>query len=86
MKTNLSITEYTLHNVFSHLGSRGDTDENIGDSSGDKLIGQRLAIWGWTRFEFDEEAGLITSLTSTSDTLTLMLKILGNLEDVATVL
>ncbi|GMF27630.1 unnamed protein product [Phytophthora lilii] len=86
-KTSLMITEHTLRNVFPHFCAEADSNENGSDASslGRKLIGQRLIVWGSSRFEFDERTGRITSLICMSDMVTPMLKLLGNLEDVSTV-
>ncbi|EGZ08017.1 hypothetical protein PHYSODRAFT_374496, partial [Phytophthora sojae] len=50
------------------------------------LLGQRLVVVTTTRFEWDEANGRINSVYSTNDIVTPLLKILGNLEDVARVM
>ncbi|KAG7388573.1 hypothetical protein PHYPSEUDO_012210 [Phytophthora pseudosyringae] len=56
-----------------------------GSPLADKLLGQRIVMRGVTRFDWDAGYGRVTSVTSESDMLTPMLRILGSLEDVSRV-
>ncbi|OWZ07627.1 hypothetical protein PHMEG_00019956 [Phytophthora megakarya] len=77
-KCNFTITEKTLSLAFPHL---------IGDGTADvlaeKLVGKKLTMDGTYQFKYDEQSGRITCFQVTPDIVTPLLRLLGNLEDVA---
>jgi hypothetical protein len=79
--TSVTITERTLRNVFPHL-----SNDEFGDTAfAKKLLNQRIVMCGSTCFEWDAALGRVTSVSSQSDMLTPMLRLLGSLEGVARV-
>ncbi|GMF12503.1 unnamed protein product [Phytophthora lilii] len=84
-KTRVTITEQTMCTVFPHLRAKTDSSSVDYLVVGDKLLGQRLVLHGSTRFEFNGGSDRVTRVVSELDVLTPVLKILGNLVDVARV-
>uniref|UniRef100_H3GHJ6 BZIP domain-containing protein n=1 Tax=Phytophthora ramorum TaxID=164328 RepID=H3GHJ6_PHYRM len=76
-----TITERTLRTVFPHVWGTRSASRELAD----KLLGQRVAMHGSVRFEWDTAFGRIARVASAYDMLTPMLALLGNLEDVAQV-
>jgi hypothetical protein len=81
--TRFTITERTLSTVFPHLCGEAANDAYAGLA--DKLRGKTLVMRGSMRFDWDSGYGRVASVTSESDMLTPMLKLLGSLEDVSKV-
>ncbi|OWZ03711.1 hypothetical protein PHMEG_00024505 [Phytophthora megakarya] len=77
-KCNFTITENTLRLAFPHL-----IDNGIADILAEKLIGKSLTMDGTYHFKYDEQSGRITCIQMTPDIVTPLLRLLGNLEDVA---
>ncbi|OWY97488.1 hypothetical protein PHMEG_00031967 [Phytophthora megakarya] len=74
--TTFIITERTLHKAFP-----GVLKTNVAN----KLLGQRIICRGRTCFEWDTAVGRVSRVTTQSDLLTPMLRLLGNLEDTSLV-
>ncbi|RLN59836.1 hypothetical protein BBJ29_005157 [Phytophthora kernoviae] len=79
---SLTITENTLRYVYPHL-----TDNGEGEWSplADKLLNQHIVMRGSVHFDWDRLNGWVARLESKVDILTPMMRLLGNLEDVARV-
>ncbi|KAG2532209.1 hypothetical protein JM16_000474 [Phytophthora kernoviae] len=79
---SLTITESTLRYVYPHL-----TDNREGEWSplADKLLNQHIVMRGSVHFDWDRLNGWVARLESKVDILTPMIRLLGNLEDVARV-
>ncbi|OWZ12207.1 hypothetical protein PHMEG_00014672, partial [Phytophthora megakarya] len=76
-----TITKQTLRNGFPHL-----VDGDILSPIANKLLGRRLVVSTVGRFEWDASVGRIVRIHYAPDLVTALLKLLGNLEDVACVL
>ncbi|GMF18045.1 unnamed protein product [Phytophthora lilii] len=76
-----TITENTLRQVFPHLVD----EEGELSSLGSKLLNQRLVMRGSLRFDWDASTGRVQRAESRVNALTPVLKLLGNLENVAAV-
>lgn len=78
--TSVTITERTLRNVFPHL---------LGDEKGNKLarklLNQRISMRGLVCFEWDGAYCRVASLMADSDMLTPIVRLVGSLEEAATV-
>ncbi|KAL3657765.1 hypothetical protein V7S43_017337 [Phytophthora oleae] len=86
--TSVSITENTLQSAFPHLlVSRGLEGEatSVWSPLAAKLLNQRLVLHGSVRFDWDAALGRVDRVEFKTDLLTPLLKLLGSLEDVATV-
>ncbi|OWY99303.1 hypothetical protein PHMEG_00029714 [Phytophthora megakarya] len=87
--TSITITERTLRSVFPHLCRNGgeliEEDTRPLFELGNQLLGSQITMNGSTRFFWDKKSTQVTSITSMSDMLTPMLKLLGSLEDVSRV-
>ncbi|KAG1690138.1 hypothetical protein DVH05_028346 [Phytophthora capsici] len=80
-RTGVTITERTLRNVFPHLINHNGSYSELAH----KLLGQRIVMRGLTRFEWNSEVSRFTSVVASSDLLTPLLELLGNVGDVARV-
>ncbi|KAK1935443.1 bZIP transcription factor 1 [Phytophthora citrophthora] len=78
-----TITEATVTNVFPHLVAN---DGYCRSPLVDKLVGRRMVVQNSQRFEWDCAFGRIVRIIDQYDLITPMLKLLGNLQDVSTVL
>ncbi|OWY99022.1 hypothetical protein PHMEG_00030053 [Phytophthora megakarya] len=79
-KMKATITEHTLHHAFPHLVNRCTWSPLAL-----KLLNTRIVISESVHFEWDNDQGCITKIRHSSDLLTPLLQLLGNLEDVALV-
>lgn len=79
-RVSMTITESTLYHAFRHLfnGNASHSERLVA-----KLLGQHVTMSGSVRFGWDDTCGRVHSLEHSADMLTPMLKLLGNLEDVA---
>ncbi|KAG6955793.1 hypothetical protein JG688_00011738 [Phytophthora aleatoria] len=80
MAISLTITKNTLHQLYPHLVS----DDQVSPLAA-SLLNQRIVVCGAVRFDWDEASGRVARLDSKLDMLTPILKIVGSLENVATV-
>ncbi|KAG7398673.1 hypothetical protein PHYBOEH_010722 [Phytophthora boehmeriae] len=80
VSVSLTITENTLKCLYPHLVDNGQRSPLA-----DKLLDQRLVMRGSVYFNWDQSTGRVARLESKVDMLTPMLRLLGNLEDVARV-
>lgn len=80
-RTTVTITERTLRNVFPHL----HRNSGAGARLATKLLGQRIAMRGLTRFVWDSVGGRFTRVIAHSDLLTPLLRLLDSIEDVSLV-
>ncbi|KAG6944493.1 hypothetical protein JG688_00017049 [Phytophthora aleatoria] len=78
--TSVTIQGRALRSVFPHL-----CVDNVDPPLARKLLGQRIHMNSWTRFEWDSTVGKVTSVTSTTDLLTPMLQLVGSVENVSRV-
>ncbi|EGZ16323.1 hypothetical protein PHYSODRAFT_452112, partial [Phytophthora sojae] len=82
--TSFTVSKRTLHNVFPNLcSSYVDEEKSKKDFILDNLLGQRIVMSGWVRFQWDCIFGHFTGITDESDMLTPMLCVVGDLEDVS---
>ncbi|EGZ08632.1 hypothetical protein PHYSODRAFT_435313, partial [Phytophthora sojae] len=82
--TNFTIVDRTLQNVFPHLSEKnGFRSAGLGPRVAKTLLGERVTVRGSVRFEWDGFLGRVTMITTQSDLLTPILRLLGNLEDVS---
>ncbi|OWZ21938.1 hypothetical protein PHMEG_0003427 [Phytophthora megakarya] len=79
--TSVTITQQTLENVFPHLC----VDDIDSDPLAQKLLNKRLVVIGSTRFDWDDKSSRVKSITSQSDMLTPILRLLGDLENTSRV-
>ncbi|OWZ21940.1 hypothetical protein PHMEG_0003429 [Phytophthora megakarya] len=79
--TSITITERTLRNVFPHLCNKNEKYDGLAD----KLLGQRIVMRGFTRFEWDSAQRCATNVIAQSDLLTPMLHLVGSVEAVSRV-
>ncbi|KAF1791175.1 hypothetical protein GQ600_10818 [Phytophthora cactorum] len=80
MAISLTITKNTLHQLYPHLVS----DDQVSPLAV-RLLNQRIVVCGSMRFVWDEASGRVARLDSKLDMMTPILKIVGSLENVATV-
>ncbi|KAK1942272.1 hypothetical protein P3T76_006594 [Phytophthora citrophthora] len=81
--TSIIITKSSLSNIFPHLTSYGKPSE--WSRIAEKLLNQRLIMRGSVHFSWDSDNNRVMRLISQSDMVTPLLRMLGSLEDVATV-
>ncbi|OWZ05960.1 hypothetical protein PHMEG_00021858 [Phytophthora megakarya] len=74
----IAIAEKTLQHVYPHLITDGKLS-----SIAEKLLNNRLHICGSMRFDWNSTSCRIVSLESSFDIMSAMLKVQGNLKDVA---
>eukprot|EP00644_Phytophthora_capsici_P015706 jgi/Phyca11/121681/e_gw1.44.87.1 len=84
MKTGITITENTLRNLYLHL-LVNESDDDKWSPLAYRLLNQRIEINGSIRFVWDPSSGRVTSLQSTMDLLTPILRLVGSVDDVARV-
>ncbi|KAG6944130.1 hypothetical protein JG687_00018025 [Phytophthora cactorum] len=78
MTTSFTISERTLEKVFPHL-------RNWKSRVANALLGRRIIANGSTHFEWDPVLGRVSNITTQSDLLTPVLRLVEYLEDVAIV-
>ncbi|EGZ06269.1 hypothetical protein PHYSODRAFT_437305, partial [Phytophthora sojae] len=79
-KSKVVVCEKMLRHAFPKLEKL-----ERGRGLADKLLGQRFEASGATVFGWDNEKGRVLSVSSESDLMTPMLRLLGNAEDLALV-
>ncbi|EGZ18073.1 hypothetical protein PHYSODRAFT_504287 [Phytophthora sojae] len=82
-KVSLTITENSLRYIYPHL-SKADA-EGGSESLAKKMLNERLVMCGSVRFDWDDRSGRVVRLETKIDMMSAMLKLLGNLEDMARV-
>lgn len=86
MITTVTITEHTLRVVFPHLSPSDGGSRRVGSAMSflaGRLVGQTIAMRGFTRFEWDGAYCRMTSMLSQSDMLTPILRLVESLEGVS---
>ncbi|GMF26515.1 unnamed protein product [Phytophthora lilii] len=78
-RTSVTLSMRTQTNVFPHLNDNQNRDKIR--RLVQRLVGQRIVMWGSTSFEWDQASSRVVSVIAQSDMLSPML--LGSLEDVA---
>ncbi|OWZ07548.1 hypothetical protein PHMEG_00020046 [Phytophthora megakarya] len=82
---NLTITKSTIQKLFPQLW-RGENLNASGAPTSSvvrSLLGKPIVMHNWIRFEWDPTYHQITSITSTSDLLMPIIKLLGDLDSVS---
>ncbi|KAG6615875.1 BZIP transcription factor [Phytophthora cinnamomi] len=77
-KTNIIMCKKMLDNTFPHLAN-----SDRGRCLAAKLLGQRFEVNGSTVFSWDDDKAYMVSVLNKSNVMALMIRFLGNLEDVA---
>ncbi|KAG3214075.1 hypothetical protein PC129_g15011 [Phytophthora cactorum] len=86
MTTSFTINERTLEKVFPHLSDKnGNRRGNWKSRVANALLGRRIIANGSTHFEWDPVLGRVSNITTQSDLLTPVLRLVEYLEDVAIV-
>ncbi|KAH7470565.1 bZIP transcription factor 1 [Phytophthora ramorum] len=87
-KLSMTITEFTLRHAFPHL-EKPICGRNGEDGRGllyERMLGKRLDFNFSLNFLFDEDSDRVVRLETSIDLTTPLLRLLGNLRDVANVL
>ncbi|EGZ24852.1 hypothetical protein PHYSODRAFT_479772 [Phytophthora sojae] len=84
VRLSVTVTEFTLKHVFPHPEAKGG--EANGQRLYERLLGQRLDLDCTMNFLFDDLSCRVARLETKVDLMTPLLRVLGSLKDVASVL